>query len=329
MKEDNLTGRLNVTRDNLAPLLKEAREAKGMALENIAERLKVRPSLVENIEAGRFESLPEMIYTRSYIQKYAQLVGLAPEPFVAAYERIAANASSPTLARSAARTVVESAPIVRPKDQPRSPVLGYVLALIGLLLIGVLAFVLARGGLKFPSLSMTPVTSIPQTIQTTTRVSNSNVTGMVLLSVSSIPSGATVQLDKYNIGTTPLKDALVDSRPNRELRVVKTGYKPYVTTRDLVGNSNLAVTLERLASTTTPAVATGKIALIYRGSSWTRVRDQSGKELYQGTPRPGTKLEFDPPVEVRLGAPSLVSAVVNGQTRERLGGSSPATIRLP
>jgi cytoskeleton protein RodZ len=303
-----------------------------MALEDIAERLKVRPSLVENIEAGRYESLPEMIYTRAYIQKYAQLVGLTPEPFVVAYERIAANASSPTLARSASRTVIESAPIVRPKDQPRSPVLGYVLAFFGLILIGVLAFVLARGGLQLPNLgsrAVAPVTQPTQPITTTTRVSTPDMTGMVRLSVSSVPSGATVYLDKYNIGTTPLKDALVDSRPNRELRVVKAGYKPYVTTRDLVGNSNLAVTLERLAAATTPAVATGKIALIYRGSSWTRVRDTNGRELYQGTPRPGTKLEFDPPVEVRLGAPSLVSAVINGQTRERLGGSSPATIRLP
>jgi cytoskeleton protein RodZ len=329
MKEDNLTGRLNVTRDNLAPLLKEAREAKGMALEDIAERLKVRPSLVENIEAGRYESLPEMIYTRAYIQKYAQLVGLAPEPFVAAYERIAANASSPTLARSAARTVVESAPIVRLKDQPRSPVLGYVLAFFGLILIGVLAFVLARGGIKLPSLGSRPAPTTQATQTIIPDASAPDQTGMVRLSVSSIPSGATVQLDKYNIGTTPLKDALVDSRTNRELRVVKAGYKPFVTTRDLVDNSNLSVTLERLASATTPVVATGKIALIYRGSSWTRVRDQSGKELYQGTPRPGTRLEFDPPVEVRLGAPSLVSAVVGGQTRERLGGSSPATIRLP
>jgi cytoskeleton protein RodZ len=329
MKEDNLTGRLNVTRDNLAPLLKEAREAKGMALEDIAERLKVRPSLVENIEAGRYESLPEMIYTRAYIQKYAQMVGLAPEPFVVAYERIAANASSPTLARSASRTVIESAPIVRPKDQPRSPVLGYILAFFGLVLIGVLAFVLARGGLPSLGSRAAPTPQPTQPITTTTRVSTSDQTGMVRLSVSSIPTGATVQLDKYNIGTTPLKDALVDSRPNRELRVVKAGYKPFVTTRNLVDNSNLSVTLERLASATTPAVATGKVALIYRGSSWTRVRDQNGKELYQGTPRPGTRLEFDPPVEVRLGAPSLVSAVVGGQTRERLGGSSPATIRLP
>jgi cytoskeleton protein RodZ len=327
MKEDNLTGRLNVTRDNLAPLLKEAREAKGMTIEVLAERLKVRPSLLENIEAGHYESLPEMIYTRAYIQKYAQLVGLAPEPFVAAYERIAANASSPTLVRSAARTVIESAPIVRPQDQPRSPVLGYVLAFFGLVLIGVIAFILARGGLKLPSLGTRPAPTPTNQISTTDSTPT-EMAGMVRLSVSSIPSGATVQLDKYNLGTTPLKDALVDSRPSRELRVVKAGYKPFVTTRDLIGNSNLSVTLEKIA-TTTPSVAAGKIALIYRGSSWTRVRDQNGKELYQGTPRPGTRLEFDPPVEVRLGAPSLVSAVVNGQTRERLGGSSPATIRLP
>jgi cytoskeleton protein RodZ len=332
MKEDNLTGRLNVSRDNLAPLLKEAREAKGFSLEEIAEKLKVRPSLLENLESGRYNELPEMIYTRAYIQKYAQLVGLTPDPFVVAYERIAATSSSPTVARSASRTVIESAPIVRTPPQTRNPVVGYVLMFFGLVLIGVLAFLLTRGGLRLPSVGTAPASAPTQpTLSIDGELEQTGInprTGMVRLSISSLPTGATVQLDKYNIGTTPLKGALVDSRPNRELRVIKAGYKPFITTRDLTSNSNLSVTLEKLPGTT-PSVATGKIALIYRGSSWTRIRDQDGKELYQGTPRPGTRLEFDPPIEVRLGAPSLVSAVVGGVTRERLGGSSPATIRLP
>ncbi|MFN3266679.1 MAG: RodZ domain-containing protein [Deinococcales bacterium] len=320
MKEDNLNlaGRLNVGRDNLGSLLKEAREAKGMSTEGIAERLKVRPSLLENIEAGRFEELPELIYTRAYIQKYAQLVGLAPEPFTTAYERIAGSIH-PT------RAVIEPAP----RQQSNTPILTYALAFLGLVLIGVLAFILAGGGFKLPNLG-TRQSPQPKPTQTNSPTNNptNQMSGMVRLSISSIPSGATVQLDKYNLGTTPLKDALVDSRPNRELRVFKAGYKPYTTTRDLVSNSNLSVTLERLPGAAT-TVANDKVVLIFRGSSWARVRDKNGKELYQGTPAAGTKLEFNPPIEVRLGAPSLVSAVINGQTRERLGGSSPTTIRLP
>ena len=150
MKEDNLVGRLNITRENLAPLLKEAREAKGMTLEEVADRLKVRPSLLEQIEAGRYESLPEMIYTRSYIQKFAQVVGLAPEPFVTAYERIAANANSPTLVRSAVRTVIESAPVIRQEDMPRTNFVPWILGFVGLIkLVLSPTFLPSRGAYRF------------------------------------------------------------------------------------------------------------------------------------------------------------------------------------
>jgi cytoskeleton protein RodZ len=110
--------------------------------------------------------------------------------------------------------------------------------------------------------------------------------------------------------------------------VIKAGYKPYISTKDLLADSNLSVTLERLVSST-PIASSGKVQLVYRGSSWTRVRDASGKIIYEGQPKPGDRLEFTPPIEVRLGQPSLVSAVVGGVTRERLGGSSPITVKLP
>lgn len=332
MNDDNLVGRLNVTRDNLAPLLKEARIAKEMTVEQVAERLKVRPSLLELIEAGRFESLPEMIYTRSYIQKYAQIVGLAPEPFVVAYERIAATAQSPTLARSAARSVIESSPVIKREDMPRLNILPWILGFIGLVLIGVLAYFLAQGRLlprSNTSSTTTTVTTVNPAPATPVNQPEATTASVVRLNVSSNPSGATVQLDKYNIGTTPLKDALVSSRKNRELRVIKAGFKPYITTKDIITNSNLSVTLERLPNAPVAVGGSGKIQLIYRGSSWTRVLNGNGKIIFEGQPKPGDRLEFDPPISVRLGAPSVVSAVVNGQTRERLGGGSPTTVQLP
>jgi cytoskeleton protein RodZ len=327
MNEDNLVGRMNVTRDNLAPLLKEAREAKGLTLEEVADRLKIRPSLLEQIEAGKYESLPEMIYTRAYIQKFAQIVGLAPEPFVVAYERIAANANSPTLVRSASRSVIESAPLYKQDVSNKTNLLPYVLAFFGVLIIGVLAFFLIQGRF-LPRSNSQSVPNVGSTIATTP-LPTAPQADTIRLSVSSIPSGATVLLDKFNMGITPLNGAFVSKRANRELRVVKAGFKPFITTKDFMQDMNLSVTLERLPNAGSVALAGSKVQLIYRGSSWTRVRDATGKVIFEGQPKPGERLEFTPPFEVRLGQPSVVSAVVNGQTRERLGGSSPITVKFP
>ncbi len=334
MKEDNLVGRLNVTRENLAPLLKEAREAKGFTVEEIADKLKIRPSLLEQIEAGKYETLPEMIYTRAYIQKFAQIVGLTPEPFVTAYERIAASVSAANAAaKSNKNMVIEQPPIHRPVPMtaPASGINWLLIAGGALLLVGlaVAAFFLTRGPQpRVIATNTAPIETSTMPSQPQTPVVN-NLAGTVKLSVGSTPSGATVFLDNYKIGLTPLKQALVSSRAARELRVVKAGFKPYISTRDLLADSNLIVTLEKQVGANITGVNTGKVQLIYRGSSWTRVRDARGTIIYEGVPKPGDRLEFTPPVSVRLGAPSVVSAVVAGQTRERLGGSSPVTIQLP
>jgi cytoskeletal protein RodZ len=58
--------------------LQEKRQEKNLSLAAIAEKIHVRHHLLEAIEAGKKETLPEPIYVREFIKKYAEAVGLRP-----------------------------------------------------------------------------------------------------------------------------------------------------------------------------------------------------------------------------------------------------------
>ena len=67
--------------------LQRTRESKGLRLEDIAKRYRIRLSFLESIESGRFEDLPEPVYTRTFIKTYADLLGVDAGPIQARYTK--------------------------------------------------------------------------------------------------------------------------------------------------------------------------------------------------------------------------------------------------
>lgn len=62
--------------------LKAARESIGVSIEEVAEDLKVRPTQVENIEAGNSEAFDDVFYLKYFIRDYAKYLGLNKEDLV-------------------------------------------------------------------------------------------------------------------------------------------------------------------------------------------------------------------------------------------------------
>jgi cytoskeleton protein RodZ len=67
--------------------LKRIRESKGLRLEDIARRYRIRLSFLESIESGSFENLPEPVYTKTFIKTYAGILGVDAGPIVARYAK--------------------------------------------------------------------------------------------------------------------------------------------------------------------------------------------------------------------------------------------------
>ncbi|MBI4475770.1 MAG: DUF4115 domain-containing protein, partial [Acidobacteria bacterium] len=65
--------------------LREARQARGVTLEQVAASTKVSRQTLDHIDHNRFNRLPGGILTKGYLRAYAAQVGLNPEQIVRSY----------------------------------------------------------------------------------------------------------------------------------------------------------------------------------------------------------------------------------------------------
>lgn len=70
-------------------LLKNKRESQGMTKQQVADRLRLRVSVIEDIENNRFDSQQVTTFTRGYLRSYAKVVGLDEKVVLAALEQTA------------------------------------------------------------------------------------------------------------------------------------------------------------------------------------------------------------------------------------------------
>lgn len=73
-------------RDSVGAALKAAREAAGLSLGEVADRLKLSLKQLEAIEADRFEALPGAAFVRGFVRNYARFLGLDAVPLMARLE---------------------------------------------------------------------------------------------------------------------------------------------------------------------------------------------------------------------------------------------------
>lgn len=62
--------------------LKEARESMGVSVEEAANDLKLKPSQIENIEAGNKDAFQDVFYLKYFIRDYSKYLGLDYEDMI-------------------------------------------------------------------------------------------------------------------------------------------------------------------------------------------------------------------------------------------------------
>lgn len=63
----------------------ELRQQQEISLEQIASKTRIQPRLLEAIEQGRLDSLPESVYIQSFIRQYADAIGLDGAEFASTF----------------------------------------------------------------------------------------------------------------------------------------------------------------------------------------------------------------------------------------------------
>jgi cytoskeleton protein RodZ len=115
--------------------LKQAREAQGLAIDDVALQLKFAPRQIESLELERFDRLPGPTIARGMVRNYARLLKLDPEPLIG---RLAPRGESPPNASQIAERFRQDVPF---SDSTKRSTLLYAGFSVGvLLLVAALAY---------------------------------------------------------------------------------------------------------------------------------------------------------------------------------------------
>lgn len=180
--------------------LLQVREQQGVSLEKVAKDTFIPLRLLRALEVGETERLPEPVYIKGFIRRYADLLGLDGMEIADAFEVDTAPVTQPPVEQTESTGMSLSEPAIAPvtlRPQPRRddhsqrtgfPIAGFVA--LGIAAIGILSAIalapMASSLLKANSTKSAPETAAPTT-------SNSS-TGKALEGVNAKPeSSATNQ----------------------------------------------------------------------------------------------------------------------------------------
>jgi hypothetical protein len=85
--------------------LYHARISRRLTLEQIGLRTALSPTVLRNIDNGRFDLLPSGVYARSYVRTFASAVGVDPEEALAEVEELLPGAPDPIALLHEARAI--------------------------------------------------------------------------------------------------------------------------------------------------------------------------------------------------------------------------------
>ena len=68
--------------------LRQARQAQGLSLDDIAVSTRIQPRYLDAIEAEEIDLLPGLVFTRNFVRQYATSLKLDPEPLLASLPKL-------------------------------------------------------------------------------------------------------------------------------------------------------------------------------------------------------------------------------------------------
>ncbi|PFG73981.1 helix-turn-helix domain-containing protein [Tepidiforma thermophila] len=67
---------------NIGHTLREARERRGLTIEQVAQETRISPRFLEALEAEEFDALPAPVYVRGFLRSYANFLRIDPQPLL-------------------------------------------------------------------------------------------------------------------------------------------------------------------------------------------------------------------------------------------------------
>jgi len=265
--------------------LRFARERAGLSTDEVAAKLKLSVRQISAIEAGDWSALPERTFTRGFMRSYARLVGVNPDTL--GLDRLNAQVG---IVSELKPTPEGIGTIAHEGEQRASPARWLVPA--------ALVAVLVAGGVYFQWGQHLGLPSF--------KIGNSTPAAGLK---SAVAAKAEQQAaEKASASTSAPAPAAVTPPPAAEpAATASTAAAPSATP------ASAAPSLAPTPSALTLAPGEKRIALAFKGKSWTEVRSK-GEVIFSETAQPGTR-EFAgaAPLSFIVGNASNVTVTIDGK----------------
>lgn len=103
--------------DEIGHILREARENKGLTLEDVQVKTRINVRYLAALESGQYSALPTPVHARGFLRNYARFLGLDAQPLLDRYA-IVEGQGTRTAASHPDREITPDNPLVERQDQP-------------------------------------------------------------------------------------------------------------------------------------------------------------------------------------------------------------------
>ncbi|EIA1554326.1 cytoskeleton protein RodZ [Vibrio parahaemolyticus] len=294
-------------------LLKNKRESLGMTQKQVADRLRLRVSVIEDIENNRFESQQVATFTRGYLRSYAKFVGLDEKVVLVALEQTAdvkPKEQEIEMQSFSRKTKNE-------KHNSRIMLLTWVIAIV---IIGISA---AWWWQNQQENSLAQV--VAEANVETSQPSADEIADIDLMTEEELIASTPAELAASNNTSS---ESSINAAQTDEVVPAETEESTTEATQEPVAVIEAAEEVQEAS----PVVPEGMTLLTmkFKADCWIQVKDTNGKTLVSGTQKPGQDVELTgkAPFKVILGAPEGVTMTFASEPVDLSGYTSGKVARF-
>ncbi|KML03392.1 MULTISPECIES: helix-turn-helix domain-containing protein [Bacillus] len=274
----------------LGKRLVEAREEKGMSLEDLMAATKIQKRYLLAIEQGNYDIIPGKFYVRAFIKQYAEAVGLNPEQLFEEFRK-----DVPSTYNDEVSDKLSNIKPQRELPKPASKVLELlptILIIGGILVVIAIIYVIVQAVNHDSGQKNNQVA--PQQSESKYEVSEDS---SLAKDQKKKEKASSDDQEKSSEKDDSSKDS---SKDDEDVSLKATNTEGSTTTYEVSGAEEMELTISASQA------------------SWLRVRDESGKVLKMGELKDGESFKTDltdlSQVDIRLGNASGIDIKVNDET---------------
>ncbi|WP_248918788.1 RodZ domain-containing protein [Pseudomonas entomophila] len=323
------------TRQNPGDVLRQAREKRDWSQAEVARKLNLTVSSLNNLENGAFDKLPGHTFARGYIRAYAKLMDMDQAPLVEAFDQITGTHAKGSEVHALGR--IEE-PVRLSHNILRVVSLLLLVAVVG----GSFLWWQDNTSLRGKDLAKIALEHVEvESADGTTQIHPLDEPEDQAVSEGQQPESEALPLEPAASEQAPASTAEAPAAPVAApalVAPVAAPQAPAVAATPIVpaapaapvATAPVPVAPAPTAEAAPAAAGSGNVHIQFTADCWTQVTDGNGKVLFSAIKRKGDSLELTgkPPFAVRLGFARGAQVSYNGQAVDVAPFTSGETARL-